>query len=116
MSPKVYLWSGTRQGYVCTCQSGRTSVNSIEVIHMRRTATVLTLLLVLTASAWSACPEAPAGCVYVGTKTVSTRSGDISATATAGKADITGEICVFRTSTGKLIYLVDESTVHYTDG
>jgi hypothetical protein len=84
---------------------------------MRRTATVLTLLLLLTASAWSACPVAPAGSTYVGTTTVSTSktSGEVSTTATAPKkGEYSGEICIFRTATGEMIYLVDESTV--TDG
>ena len=78
---------------------------------MRTATTVLTLLVLLTASAWSqSAPQHPAsGYTHIGTFTAPvnpTPGGEFYKTD-GKKSDITGEICVFRGGNGQISYMVN---------
>lgn len=83
---------------------------------MRNATTVLTLLVLLTVSAWSqSIPQHPAtGYTHIGTFTASVPapgSGGVFKATSKDKTDMTGEICVFRGGAGEISYIVNAITV-----
>ena len=79
---------------------------------MRRTATVLTLLVLLTTAGWSqSIPQHPVpGYAYIGSFVTPVNTGETSG-ATQSKSDIISEITVFRNGSGQVSYIVNSATV-----